>query len=553
MLFNSPAFLVFFLPIVLAGFFALAGTKRHRLAGVWLVGASLFFYGWWNANYLLLLIASILFNYLLGGWLMRRPSKWLLAFGIAANVLLLGYYKYTGFLIETIDRLSGLDWAIPSIALPLAISFFTFQQIAFLLDAHDGAVNDHDFVNYCLFITFFPHLIAGPITHHREMFPQFSDPDVFRPRLQNLAVGSTLFLIGLFKKVVIADSMGEFARPVFAAAAMGTPPSFLEAWSGALSYAFQIYFDFSGYTDMAIGLGVMFGISLPPNFDSPFKARNIIEFWSRWHMTLTRFVTAYIYNPIVIRLTRWRARKGLALPKRGRATPGAFVALIAFPTILSMLIIGMWHGAGWQFGVFGLLHGIFLTINHGWRQVKVRLGLPIDSNHPLALVPSVLVTFLCVLIALIFLPRRERGGWRDLACQHGWRARRRRARAAAGPSGCIRAERCIRPAGGGPRILRAYPGALDRWPVRGGLGAAQCAAVAPPRSHGACHADTGELAADHFPDPGLAACIPHRSRRGLAWFLPDHPCVFRGSYRVFVFPVLRRRWISWPGYPYTMT
>lgn len=402
MLFNSPVFLLFFLPIVLAGFFVFAGTKRHRLAGVWLVGASLFFYGWWNAHYLLLLIASILFNYLLGGWLMRHPSKWLLAFGVAANVLLLGYYKYTGFLIETVDRLSGLDWAIPSIALPLAISFFTFQQIAFLLDAHDGAVNDHDFINYCLFITFFPHLIAGPITHHREMFPQFNDPDVFRPRLQNLAVGSTLFLIGLFKKVVIADSMGEFARPVFAAAAMGAPPSFLEAWCGALSYAFQIYFDFSGYTDMAIGLGVMFGISLPPNFDSPFKARNIIEFWSRWHMTLTRFVTAYIYNPIVLRLTRWRARKGLALPKRGRATPGAFVTLIAFPTILSMLIIGMWHGAGWQFGVFGLLHGIFLTINHGWRQVKVRLGLPIDSDHPLALMPSVLVTFLCVLIALIF-------------------------------------------------------------------------------------------------------------------------------------------------------
>jgi D-alanyl-lipoteichoic acid acyltransferase DltB (MBOAT superfamily) len=401
-LFNSSAFLLFFLPIVLTGFFALAGTNRHRVAGIWLTGASLFFYGWWNAHYLLLLIASILFNYMLGGRLMRRPNKWLLAFGVAANVLLLGYYKYTGFLIDTIDQLSGLDWAIPSIILPLAISFFTFQQIAFLVDAHDGAVNDHDFLNYCLFITFFPHLIAGPITHHREMFPQFSDPDTFRPRLENLAVGFTLFLIGLLKKVAIADTMGEFARPVFAAAASGAPPSFLEAWSGALSYALQIYFDFSGYTDMAIGIGMMFGISLPPNFDSPFKARNIIDFWSRWHMTLTRFVTAYIYNPIVVRMTRWRARKGLPLPKRGRATPGAFVTLIALPTILSMFIIGMWHGAGWQFGVFGLLHGVYITINHGWRQAKVRMGLPIDSDRPLAVVPSVLLTFLCVLIALVF-------------------------------------------------------------------------------------------------------------------------------------------------------
>ena len=402
MLFNSSDFLFFFLPVVLAGFFVLAGTDRHRMAALWLTGASFFFYGWWNAHYLLLLVASILFNYLVGGWLLRRPSKWLLGFGVVANVLLLVYYKYTGFLIATVDQLSGLDWAVPSIVLPLAISFFTFQQIAYLVDAHDGAVNDHDFINYCLFITFFPHLIAGPITHHREMFPQFSDPDVFRPRLQNLAVGFTVFLIGLFKKVAIADTMGEFARPVFAAAATGAPPSFLEAWSGTLSYALQIYFDFSGYTDMAIGLGLMFGISLPPNFDSPFQARNIIEFWSRWHMTLTRFVTAYIYNPVVLRLTRWRARNGLTLPKRGKATPGAFVMLIAFPTILSMFIIGIWHGAGWQFGVFGLLHGIYLTINHGWRQVKVRLDFPIDSTHPLAVVPSVLLTFLCVLIALVF-------------------------------------------------------------------------------------------------------------------------------------------------------
>jgi alginate O-acetyltransferase complex protein AlgI len=401
-LFNSSAFLLYFLPVVLAGFIFLSSFRWQRLAGAWVTGASLFFYGWWNPIYLPLLAGSMAFNYALGGYLVRRRNRALLIVGIAANVLLLGYYKYTGFLVQAVDQATGLDWTIPNIVLPLAISFFTFQQIAYLVDAHDGTVVEHDFLNYCLFITFFPHLIAGPITHHREMFPQFNDPDTFRPKLENLAVGLTLFLIGLFKKVVIADTMGTYARPVYEAAADGVSLSFLESWCGALSYALQIYFDFSGYTDMAIGVGLMFGISLPPNFDSPFKARNIIDFWSRWHMTLTRFVTAYIYNPIVVRMTRNRAQRGLSLPKRGRVTPGAFVSLIAFPTIFSMFVIGIWHGAGWQFAVFGLLHGIFLTVNHAWHQVKVRMGLPLESNHPLAVAASVLLTFVCVVIALVF-------------------------------------------------------------------------------------------------------------------------------------------------------
>lgn len=402
MLFNSSSFLLFFLPLVFAGFLLLSRLRQQRLAGVWLTGASLFFYGWWNPNYVPLLLGSMIFNYVLGGYLVRQPNKLLLAFGIAANVLLLGYYKYTGFLVQAVDQIAGLDWAIPNIVLPLAISFFTFQQIAYLVDAHDGAVVEHDFLNYCLFITFFPHLIAGPITHHREMFPQFNDPDTFRPSAENFAVGFTLFLIGLCKKVAIADTMGNFARPVYAAAADGVPVTFFEAWCGAISYALQVYFDFSGYTDMAIGLGVMFGISLPPNFDSPLKARNIIEFWSRWHMTLTRFVTAYIYNPIVMRMTRRRVRKGLPLPKRGAMPAGAFASLVTFPTMLSMLIIGIWHGAGWQFAIFGLIHGALLTINNGWRNIKVRLGFPMDSNRPLAVASSVFLTFICVVMALVF-------------------------------------------------------------------------------------------------------------------------------------------------------
>lgn len=402
MLFNSLQFLLGFLPTVLAGFILLSHFNRTRLAGLWLTCASLFFYGWWNPLYLPLLLGSMVFNYLLGGALLRKPGRMLLAFGVAANVLLLGYFKYAGFLVDSADQLMGLEWAIPSIVLPLAISFFTFQQIAYLVDAHGGDVVEHDFLNYCLFITFFPHLIAGPITHHREMFPQFNDPAVFRPRLENFAVGTTLFLIGLAKKVAIADTMGNFARPVYAAAADGVPITFLEAWSGALSYTLQVYFDFSGYTDMAIGLGLMFGISLPPNFDSPLKARNIIEFWSRWHMTLTRFVTAYIYNPTVMRMTRWRASKGMALPKRGKMSAGAFMSLVAFPTILSMFVIGVWHGAGWQFAIFGLIHGAYLTINNAWRAVKARLGLPIDSNRPLTVGASTLFTFVCVVMALVF-------------------------------------------------------------------------------------------------------------------------------------------------------
>ena len=402
MLFNSQEFLVFFLPIVLAGFFVLAGTRQHRLACAWLTAASLFFYGWWNPAHVPLLMGSMVFNYLVGRSLAHRPSRPLLFFGVVVNILLLGYFKYTSFVAGSLDSTFSLGWSVPNIVLPLAISFFTFQQIAYLCDAHDGTAVEHDFMSYCLFITFFPHLIAGPITHHREMLPQFNDPETFRPRLENLSVGATLFIVGLFKKVAIADPLGERVRPIFSAAADGASLTLLDAWGGAVAYALQIYFDFSGYTDMAIGLGLMFGISLPPNFDSPFKARNIIEFWSRWHMTLTRFLTAYIYNPIVLRATRARVRAGASLPRRGRMTPGAFATLVAIPTILTMFISGLWHGAGWQFIIFGLLHGFYLTVNHGWRALKAYWGWRPGSDNPLTNGAAVLLTFLCVVIALVF-------------------------------------------------------------------------------------------------------------------------------------------------------
>ncbi|MBW5413633.1 MULTISPECIES: MBOAT family protein [Pseudomonas] len=402
MLFNSFAFIAGFLPVVLLGFFVLGGTGRQRLAIVWLTLASLVFYGWWNPANVPLLAASMIFNYLLGGYLLRNPSRWALTLGIAANLALLGYYKYTGFLLGTLDDVLDTGWTVSDIILPLAISFFTFQQIAYLVDAHDGEVVEHDFLNYCLFITFFPHLIAGPITHHREMLEQFRERNNFKPRLDNLTVGTTIFLLGLFKKVVIADPLGEKASPVFALAADGVTPSFFDAWTGALTYTLQIYFDFSGYSDMAIGLGLLFGISLPANFNSPFKARNVIDYWSRWHMTLTRFLTAYIYNPIVMRITRARLAAGKPLPKRGKMSLGTFVALVAYPTLFTMFISGVWHGAGWQFVAFGLLHGFYLMVAHGWRAYKVSKGWKLDSDNRIHQVAALLLTFTCVVVAMVF-------------------------------------------------------------------------------------------------------------------------------------------------------
>lgn len=402
MLFNSMVFIAGFLPVVLLGFFLLTAAGRQRMAVLWLTLASLVFYGWWNPSNVPLLLGSIVFNYLLAGYLLRHPTRGMLALGVIANILLLVYYKYTGFLFGALDDALNLGWSIEDIVLPLAISFFTFQQIAYLVDAHDGEVVEHDFLNYCLFITFFPHLIAGPITHHREMLEQFRENDNFRPRLDNLSIGLTVFLLGLFKKVVIADPLGEKASPVFALAAQGSIPSLYDAWTGALAYTLQIYFDFSGYSDMAIGLGLLFGISLPANFNSPFKARNVIDYWSRWHMTLTRFLTAYIYNPIVMRITRTRMAAGKPLPRRGKMSAGTFLALVAYPTVFTMFVSGVWHGAGWQFVAFGLLHGFYLVVAHGWRAYKVGKGWKLDSDRWLHKTSAVLLTFSCVVIAMVF-------------------------------------------------------------------------------------------------------------------------------------------------------
>jgi alginate O-acetyltransferase complex protein AlgI len=385
MLFNSILFIFGFLPVCLIVYTALARLGR-RCEVAFLAAASLFFYGWWSPAYLALLGGSILFNYLVGIAIQKSPEagrrrRVLLVFGVAANLILLGYFKYFGFLLGTAAWAIGAAAPESSILLPIGISFFTFTQIAFLVDTYGGQVKEYDPLDYTLFVTFFPHLLAGPLLHHKEMMPQFADPETRRPRAENLAVGLTIFVIGLFKKVVIADGMATYASPVFAAVAEGHAPHLVTAWGGALAYAFQLYFDFSGYSDMAIGASRCFGIVLPLNFASPYKATNIIEFWRRWHMTLSRFLRDYLYIPL------GGNRHGAA-----RRHLNLFV---------TMLLGGLWHGAAWTFVLWGALHGVFLVANHLWRWLRLRLGWREGAAGRLGRVAGIAVTFLVVVLAWI--------------------------------------------------------------------------------------------------------------------------------------------------------
>jgi alginate O-acetyltransferase complex protein AlgI len=386
MLFSSPEFIYLYLPTVLLGFFWLARWS-HRIAATWLTAASLFFYGWWNPVYLGLLLGSIFFNYSMGLVLarealrpqaLRRPL--LLAIGITANLVLLGYFKYSNFFLDSANALMGTVWDAGEIILPLGISFFTFTQIAFLVDAWRGLAKEFNFIHYGLFVTYFPHLIAGPVLHHKEMMPQFGQSETYRLNWENLAVGLTIFAIGLFKKIVLADGVAPYAGPVFAAANNGVTLTFLEAWSGVLAYTLQLYFDFSGYSDMAIGASRLFGVRLPLNFNSPYQALNIVDFWRRWHMTLSRFLRDYLYF-------------ALGGNRHGKAR--RYTNLM-----LTMLLGGLWHGAGWTFVVWGGLHGFYLVINHAWSGVKQRFGLPRDRWWTRFLAWA--TTFLAVVIAWVF-------------------------------------------------------------------------------------------------------------------------------------------------------
>ncbi len=360
MLFNSYIFLFAFLPVTLLGFHLLR-RANHQAGQIFLVMASLFFYSWWNPAYISLILLSCAANFTIGRLICQssaKQSKTLLALGISANLVLLGYYKYANFFVDSLNTLLTTDYNLQQILLPLAISFFTFQQIAYLVDTYRGETAEYSFLHYLLFVSFFPQLIAGPIVHHREVLPQFQPS--FKPDRATLAaLGISIFIIGLFKKVVLADGISHYVSPIFNAAEQGVSISFFEAWGGALSYTFQLYYDFSGYSDMAIGLGLMFGISLPLNFFSPYKASNIIEFWRRWHITLSRFLRDYLYIPLG-GSRKGRTRRYLNL-------------------MITMLLGGLWHGAAWTFVAWGLLHGIYLSINHGWQQwVTPRLNRPLQ-------------------------------------------------------------------------------------------------------------------------------------------------------------------------------
>lgn len=384
MLFNSFEFIFAFLPLSILVYFFLNHKRLVIASKSWLIVCSLFFYSWWNVLYLPLILISMIINYAIGSSLaqadkqIRIERKILLAVGILFNVGLLSYFKYADFFIENFNALFSSGIGLLHLALPLAISFFTFQQIAYLVDSYRRETSEYDFLNYALFVTFFPQLIAGPIVHHKEMMPQFETVRNKVLNYKNLYVGIFIFSMGLFKKVVIADTFAQWANVGFDRAEVLT---FVEAWATSLSYTFQLYFDFSGYTDMAIGAALLFNIRLPLNFNSPYKALDIQDFWRRWHITLSRFLRDYIYIPLGgNRLGSFRTYNNL---------------------MITFLIGGLWHGAGWTFVFWGFLHGFALVIHRIWKQL---------SFFTLPRILAWLITFNFVNIAWVFFRARE---WDD--------------------------------------------------------------------------------------------------------------------------------------------
>ncbi|HMR30628.1 MAG TPA: MBOAT family O-acyltransferase [Geminicoccaceae bacterium] len=377
MVFSSQPFILVFLPLTL-----LAVLLARRLGGrlavaVTLSLASFVFYGWWDWRFLGLLWASILFNHAWGRLLLRpypeRLRRWLLGIGVAVNLGVLCFFKYTNFFLENLDLLTGHDFSALHIILPLGVSFITFQKIAFLVDTWRDRPEPYRLADFALFVSFFPQLIAGPIVHHKEIIPQFQHPDFGVLRLAGLNLGLAVFAIGLAKKVMIADSIARWADPLFAVAAAGEPLSSFEAWGAALAYGLQLYFDFSGYADMAIGLGLMFGLLLPQNFDRPYAALSIADFWRRWHMTLSRFLRDYLYIPLGgSRDGRWRELRNL---------------------MVTMLLGGIWHGAAWAFVAWGAMHGGALVAQRLWRMARERLGLG-SAPPPVGWLLTMLLVFM---------------------------------------------------------------------------------------------------------------------------------------------------------------
>jgi alginate O-acetyltransferase complex protein AlgI len=420
MLFNSYSFIFFFIPITVAGYFLFGRITRDWALG-WLALASLLFYAWWNPLNVLIMAPSVAINYGLARLLVRLSdedsphpaAKYVLAAGLIFNILFLGYFKYINFARTTLNDVLGTGFILETVILPLGISFITFQKIAFLFDVHGGRVKDFTFRDFALFVLFFPQLVAGPIVHYREMVPQFQAA-TGKLAQNDLAIGLTLFVFGLFKKVVLADSIGPLVTPIYEQASAGEPISLFFAWMAAFGFTLQIYFDFSGYSDMALGLARLFGFRLPQNFNSPLRSSSIIDFWLRWHMTLTRFLTAYVYNPLSLNLTRKRLAKGLKGLSGRNTSISAFITLLLFPTILTMLLSGIWHGAGYTFIVWGLLHGIFLSANHAWR-ISVPKIWPKSWPYDRIMTPvGYVLTLVLVAISMIFFRASTMGGALDI-------------------------------------------------------------------------------------------------------------------------------------------
>jgi alginate O-acetyltransferase complex protein AlgI len=367
MVFHSTTFLFLFLPALLLAYH-LAGRYGRQAELFVLLTGSLVFYAWWSIPFLAILLFSAVLNFSFAGFIRtQRQSprgKLILTLAIALNLALLGYFKYVNFFIETINAFTGNPIALHPLLLPIGISFYTFQQIIYLVDTYNEDDEPVSFFQYLLFVVFFGYVTSGPITRQKEIVPQFKQPGVPLDT-ERLLVAVSLFAFGLFKKIVIADNIAPWSNTVFDAAHAGAAIGMLDAWFGATIFLFQLYFDFSGYCDMALALGYLFGIALPINFNSPLQARNAIEFWQRWHITLTRAITNYLYMPIAIRVMR--AAQRYQLNKWSH-----FLVAVAFPLIVTFLIAGLWHGAGWTFVVFGLIWGVALTIAHAWRAAGMR-------------------------------------------------------------------------------------------------------------------------------------------------------------------------------------
>lgn len=395
MLFTTATFAFVFLPLVLAGYYLL-GRRSPTWAAAWLLAASVFFYGYWMPVFTLLLLASIAGNFAFGKRIAqtkvgsRAANIWLTA-GIVFDLGLLAYFKYANFFVANLDALLGTHWGPLKVILPIGISFYTFTQIAYLVDTWARKVNEARPIHYGLFVTYFPHLVAGPVLHHAQMMPQFADAAVYRFDAARFFGGLCIFALGLFKKVVIADGIAPYADAVFRPADAGLVPSTEEAWIGALAYTFQLYFDFSGYSDMAIGLSWMFNICLPFNFDSPYKALNISDFWRRWHISLSTFLRDYLY---------------IALGGNRKGKVRRYVNLA-----LTMVLGGLWHGASWSFVLWGALHGAYLVANHAFRALVERLGLaPRLGRSRVFAVLAWSATALAVVVAWVFFRAETMGG-----------------------------------------------------------------------------------------------------------------------------------------------